>query len=124
MPTSPGMLEGAAWNQLTSSTIFLGFLILLAIVLVRLNRVLLPHMLCLFDEPGICDGRVPRIIVGWAKNNCDGQRVPVIQPLYPVRDNMFVCPMLVSSATLRLDGLVSTAIHKIIFFFYFRPGPC
>ena len=51
----------------------------------------------LFDEPGICDGRVPRIIVGWAKNNSDGQRVPVIQPLYPVRDNMFVCPMLVST---------------------------
>ena len=49
----------------------------------------------LIEEPGVADGRIARMIVGWAKNNKDGERSPVYQPLYPVRDNIFVCPALV-----------------------------
>ena len=49
----------------------------------------------LVEELGIADGRVIRIIVGWAKNNSGNERSPVHQPLYPVRENIFVCPALV-----------------------------
>lgn len=58
----------------------------------------------LVDEPGIADGRVPTVIVGWAKNNSDGMRCPVMQPLYPVRDNVFVCPMLVSICVVNVNA--------------------
>ena len=49
------------------------------------------------EDLGVADGRIFRIIVGWAKNNSGNERSPVHQLLYPVRDNMFVCPSLVSA---------------------------
>jgi hypothetical protein len=58
----------------------------------------------LVEEPGVADGRVPRIIVGWAKNNSDNERSPVHQPLYPVRDNVFVCPALVGGMACDVCG--------------------
>ena len=51
----------------------------------------------LVDENGIPEGRVPIITVGFAKNNTDGDRQPVVQPLFPVYSNMFVDPGLVSA---------------------------
>jgi hypothetical protein len=50
----------------------------------------------LLEDLGVADGRIIRIIVGWAKNNSGNERSPVHQLLYPVRENIFVCPALVS----------------------------